>query len=94
MILTLKGITNKGKNRIREHGDKWEVLGLPPGVVNMTPKPVLPPIKSLKTGEWRWLDDANFSWIPSRFLLTEPFSPGILRYNQKSRGYKWLTELR
>ena len=43
MILTLKGITNKGKNRIREHGDKWEVLELPPGVVNMTPNPCYPP---------------------------------------------------
>ena len=83
MILTLKGITNKGKNRIREHGDKWEVLKLPPGVLDMTPKPSLPPIKSLKTGEWRWLDDVNFSWIPSRFYLTKPISPGILRYKQK-----------
>ena len=26
MILTLKGRTNKGKNRIREHGEVWEVL--------------------------------------------------------------------
>ena len=26
MILTLKGKTNKGKNRIREHGEVWEVL--------------------------------------------------------------------
>jgi hypothetical protein len=67
MILTLKGLTGHGKNRIREHGDKWEVLELPPGVMDMDPKPVLPPIKSLKTGEWRWLDDTNFSWIPSRF---------------------------
>ena len=62
MILILKGLTNHGKNRIREHGDKWEVLELPPGVVNMTPKPVLPPIKSLKTGEWRWLDEINFEF--------------------------------
>ena len=87
MILTLKGITNKGKNRIREHGDKWEVLELPPGVVNMTPKPVLPPIKSLKTGDWRWLDDANFSWIPDRFQLTNPISHGIVSYSEKQRGY-------
>ena len=67
MILTLKGKTNKGKNRIREHGDKWEVLEFPPGVVNINPKPTLPPIKSIKTGVWRWLDDVNFSWIPDRF---------------------------
>jgi len=67
MILTLTGITGHGKNRIREHGDKWEVLKLPPGVLGMDPTPSLPPIKSLKTGEWRWLDGVNFSWIPERF---------------------------
>ena len=67
MIITLTGLTNKGKNRIREHGDKWEVLDVPPGVVSMTPKPAFPPIRSLKTGEFRWLDDENFSWIPDRF---------------------------
>ena len=62
MILTLKGLTGKGKNRIREHGDQWEVLDLPPGVMNMSPKPEWPPIKSLKTGEIRWLDDINFEF--------------------------------
>jgi hypothetical protein len=67
MILTLKGLTGKGKNRIREHGDKWEVLELPTGVVKMSQKPSFPPIKSVKTGEERWLDDVNFSWIPARF---------------------------
>ena len=60
--IILKGITGHGKNRIREHGDLWEVLDLPPGVMSMTPKPPLPPIKSLKTGEWRWLDDINFEF--------------------------------
>ena len=54
MIITLKGITKHGKNRIREHGDKWEVLDLPPGVMAMEPKPIFPPIKSLKTDAWRW----------------------------------------
>ena len=57
MILTLKGLTGKGKNRIREHGDKWEVME-----TNLTPKPPLPPIKSLKTGEIRWLDEINFEF--------------------------------
>ena len=88
MILTLKGLTGHGKNRIREHGDKWEVLELPPGVMEMDPKPVLPPIKSLKTGEWRWLDDTNFSWIPCRFQLTNPDQYVILRYNQRERVMK------
>jgi len=67
MILTLKGKTGHGKNRIREHGDKWEVLDLPPGVISMAPRPPFPPIKSLKTGDCRWLDAVNFSWIPERF---------------------------
>ena len=57
MILTLKGKTGHGKNRIREHGDKWEVME-----TNLTPKPPLPPIKSLKTGEIRWLDEINFEF--------------------------------
>jgi len=62
MIITLKGLTNHGKNRIREHGDQWEVLGLPPGVIDMNPKPAFPAIKSLKTGEWRWFDEINFEF--------------------------------
>ena len=63
MILTLKGKTGHGKNRVREHGELWEVLEFPPGVVDMNPKPTLPPIKSVKTGEWRWLDEKNFEII-------------------------------
>ena len=67
MILTLTGITLHGKNRIREHGDLWEVLEVPSGVISMSEKRPFPPIKSVKTGEERWLDDKNFSWIPCRF---------------------------
>ena len=67
MILTLKGITRHGKNRVHEHGDHWQVLDLPPGVIKMSHPPRLPPIQSLKTDEWRWLDDRNFSWIPELF---------------------------
>ena len=83
MIITLKGITNHGKNRIREHGDKWEVLDLPPGVMAMEPKPIFPPVKSLKTDAWRWLDDKNFSWIPARFQLTNPIPYGTIKYSEK-----------
>jgi hypothetical protein len=57
MILILKGITGHGKNRIKEHGNKWEVME-----TTLTPKPPLPCIKSLKTGEIRWLDDINFEF--------------------------------
>jgi len=67
MMIKLTGITNHGKNRIREHGDLWEVLEVPTGVIKMSHKPPFPPIKSVKTGEERWLDDVNFSWIPERF---------------------------
>ena len=67
MIIKLTGKTNHGKNRIREHGDLWEVLEVPTGVIKMSHKPAFPPIKSVKTGEERWLDDVNFSWIPERF---------------------------
>ena len=56
-IITLKGLTNHGKNRIREHGDKWEVME-----TTLTPRPPLPPVKSLKTGETRWLDEINFEF--------------------------------
>jgi hypothetical protein len=63
MMIKLTGITNHGKNRVREHGDLWEVLELPTGVIKMSHKPIHPPIKSVKTGEERWLDDTNFSWI-------------------------------
>jgi hypothetical protein len=56
-IITLKGRTNKGKNRIREHGDQWVVME-----TTLTPSPPLPPVKSLKTGETRWLDSINFEF--------------------------------
>ena len=62
-MIKLKGITGHGKNRIREHGELWEVLEFPTGVVSMTPKPSLTPIKSVKTGEERWLDEKNFEII-------------------------------
>ena len=67
VIIKLTGKTNHGKNRIREHGEFWEVLKLPTGVSSMTHKPAFPPIKSVKTGEERWLDNQNFSWLPDRF---------------------------
>ena len=70
MMIKLTGKTNHGRNRIREHGDLWEVLEVPTGVIKMSHKPPFPPIKSVKTGAERWLDDQNFSWIPERFQLT------------------------
>ena len=63
MIWTLEGVSNHGKNRIREHGNRWEVLSLPPGVCRIDPKPVDPAIKSLKTGEWRWFRSEDVSIV-------------------------------
>ena len=58
----LKGLTGHGKKSVREHGELWDVRELPTGVIKMSHKPPFPCIKSLKTGEERWLDDRNFSW--------------------------------
>ena len=43
MMIKLTGKTNHGKNRVREHGDLWEVLEVPTGVLSMTHKPPFPP---------------------------------------------------
>lgn len=51
MIITLKGVTNHGKNRIREHGSKWQVIEDHP----LTPKPSNLFIESVETGDRRWL---------------------------------------
>jgi hypothetical protein len=63
-MLILKGKTGHGKNRIREHGTEWKVLTLKDigiqSFENWAPKT---PIQSLKTGEWRWLDNVNFEVV-------------------------------
>jgi len=61
---TLKGLTGKGKNRIREHGNVWEVLTIQDiGLISATPMPPFPPIRAVQTGEWRWFDDINFEVV-------------------------------
>ena len=63
-IITLKGKTGHGKNRVREHGDIWEVLTIQDiGIVSARPMPKHPPIRSVQTGEWRWFDDINFEVV-------------------------------
>lgn len=37
-ILTLRGKTLKGKNRIREHGDRWRVIKIADGTNSWIPK--------------------------------------------------------
>jgi|TARA_R110002074_G_scaffold586_1_gene3036 hypothetical protein len=64
MKIRLKGITGHGKNRIREHGDVWEILTLQDiGIISSTAHGNSTPIRSIATNEWRWLDEKNFEII-------------------------------
>ena len=61
---TLKGKTGHGKNRIREHGNVWEVLtDADIGVLGRSQPMQFPHIRSVQTGEWRWFDDINFEVV-------------------------------
>jgi len=63
-IITIKGKTGHGKNRVREHGYIWEVLTIQDvGIISATPMPSQPPIRSIQTSEWRWFDDINFEVV-------------------------------
>lgn len=64
-IITLKGITGHGKNRIREQGVQWSVMNdtTDIGIVSRDCASVFPPIRSLQTGEWRWFDNINFEVV-------------------------------
>jgi len=64
-IITLKGITGHGKNRIREQGVQWSVMNdtTDIGIVSRDCASVFPPIRSLQTGEWRWFDNVNFEVV-------------------------------
>ena len=64
-IITLKGITGHGKNRIREQGVQWSVINdtTDIGIVSRDCASVFPPIRSLQTGEWRWFDNVNFEVV-------------------------------
>jgi hypothetical protein len=60
-ILNLKGITGHGRNRIREHGHRWEIIERPKCVPDWPANHLM--IRSLDTGETRWFDlgmDADF----------------------------------
>ena len=64
-ILTLKGITGHGKNRIREHGECWVVLNDTTDIgiqSRCTPSPT-PPIRSVMTGDWRWFKSEDFEIV-------------------------------
>ena len=62
-IIKIRGVTRHGKNRVHEHGEMWEVTEWKSEL-----RPGLPFIRSIKTGDERWLDPENFEIIlPSRF---------------------------
>ena len=46
-IITVKGKSLKGKNRIKEHGDKWVIIRK--GFRGLL-------VESEKTKYWRWID--------------------------------------
>jgi hypothetical protein len=64
-IITLKGVTGHGKNRVREQGDQWFVMNdtTDIGIMSRDSASVFPPIRSLQTGEWRWFDNINFEVV-------------------------------
>ena len=64
-IITLKGVTGHGKNRVREQGDQWFVMNdtTDIGIMSRDSASVFPPIRSLQTGEWRWFDNVNFGVV-------------------------------
>lgn len=58
-ILRLKGISNHGKNRVREHGELWKVNTEHSSPLRLNEIS----IQSLKTGDLRWVnpfEDRNF----------------------------------
>jgi len=67
-VILLKGITGHGRNRIREHGEMWKVLSLEDvGIISIyDAKCHETPIKSLKTGEWRWLQKHDRDFVISQ----------------------------
>tara|TARA_R110000744_G_scaffold352748_1_gene458996 strand:+ start:152 stop:358 length:207 start_codon:yes stop_codon:yes gene_type:complete len=61
--IKLKGKTGHGRNRIREQGEMWEVIGLPANIVCMTPNPVQPALKGLSRGDERWFNPRDFEVV-------------------------------
>lgn len=59
----LRGITKHGKNRVREQGELWDVIGLPTGVVGMSIRPICPTIKGQMRGDERWFNPRDFEIV-------------------------------
>lgn len=52
-VIQLKGVTSKGKTRVETHGEFWEVVNC----TWLKPKPSRLFVRSIKTGECRWLTE-------------------------------------
>jgi hypothetical protein len=59
----LRGITRHGKNRVREQGELWDVVGVPHGVVSMSPMPICPALKGQMRGDFRWFSPKDFEVV-------------------------------
>jgi len=55
--MKLKGISAKGKNRINEHGDDWELIKAIPFAECLKGPGLF--LKSTKTGYCRWMSPDN-----------------------------------
>ena len=66
-MLLLEGISQHGKNRIREHGAEWRVVATLPSIQASSHASLKGPFASVvseRTGERRWVsltDDPDFS---------------------------------
>jgi hypothetical protein len=58
MLIEIAGVTQKGKNRVTEHGSVWEVLDW-----KHPTNPISFAIKSLSTDDKRWMtNDFKITW--------------------------------
>ena len=66
-MLLLEGISQHGKNRIREHGAEWRMVATMPSIQAASHASLKGPFASVvseRTGERRWVsltDDPDFS---------------------------------
>lgn len=65
--IRLKGVTQKGKNRVRENGELWEVIHMKSSIscLNGAIGMLIRPVRSDREGNLRWIafeNDQNFDW--------------------------------
>jgi hypothetical protein len=61
-ILTLNGITGKGKNRIREHGKKWRIIDGRHSELGIL-------VQSMKDKDLRWIrENVDYEIVEREFV--------------------------